>query len=303
MTSIQNTAQALRTVVGIPVAPYRPDGELDEHQIRVLADRLVTSGVRALTANGNTGEFYALAPRERRAAVTGVIEGVDSRATVIAGVGLDLATAVDEAQFAVEEGADAIMVHQPVLPYMSPQGWVDYVATIAQAVPDHAVVPYVSSPVITGAAISELAQRCVNVVGLKYSVPDPVGFARTVQESPTELLWIAGLAESYAPSAWQSGAQAFTSGLVNVDPQISLDLLSALQRQDREGTLRLWRQIREFEDLRGRNRDADNVSVVKEAMHQRGLCDRSVRPPSAPLNPEGQQAVLRILAVWEESRA
>jgi len=298
MTSPQETARNLQTVVGIPVVPYRHDGELDEDQIRVLANRLVTSGIRAITGNGNTGEFYALSPDERRRALTGVIEGAEDRATVVAGVGLDLATAVHDARFAVAAGADAIMVHQPVLPYMSPAGWAEYVATVAEAVPDHAVLPYLSSPVITGKTIGDLVHRCPNIVGLKYSVPDPVGFARTVQDCPVDLLWIAGLAESYAPSAWQSGARGFTSGLVNVEPRISLALLSALERQDLEQSTTIWQQIREFEYLRGRNRDADNVSVVKEAMHQRALCDRSVRPPSTPLDPETREAVTRILTKW-----
>jgi 4-hydroxy-tetrahydrodipicolinate synthase len=288
----------LGTVVGIPVVPYAPDGGVDLALTGKLADRLITSGLGAITPNGNTGEFYALSPRERADVARTVVDAVGDRAVVIVGVGLDLATARAEARQAAELGAHAIMVHQPVLPYMSRQGWVEYTAAVADAVPRLAVLPYVSSPAIRGADIAALARRAANVVGIKYSVPDPVAFAETVQDTDAALLWIAGLAESYAPSAWQAGARTFTSGLVNVAPEVSFSLLDALRHDDAARAAAVWRRIRRFEQLRARDRSADNVSVVKEAMHQLGLCDRSVRPPSTTLPDADRADVTRVLEEW-----
>jgi 4-hydroxy-tetrahydrodipicolinate synthase len=130
-------------------------------------------------------------------------------------------------------------------------------------------------------------------------VPDPVAFGETVQDTDADLLWIAGLAESYAPSAWQAGARAFTSGLVNVSPEISFELLDALRHDDTGRAAAVWRRIRGFEHLRARDRSADNVSVVKEAMHQLGLCDRSVRPPSTELPEPDRAEIARILDDWK----
>jgi 4-hydroxy-tetrahydrodipicolinate synthase len=135
-------------------------------------------------------------------------------------------------------------VHQPVLPYMSRQGWVEYTTAVAHAVPALAVLPYVSSPVIRGTDLAALSAAAPNVVGVKYSVPDPVAFAETVQDTDADLLWIAGLAESYAPSAWQAGARAFTSGLVNVAPDVSFGLLDALRQDDGARAASVWRRIR-----------------------------------------------------------
>lgn len=299
MTGYHDIVERLRTVVGIPVVPYAPDGGVDLARTGQLADRLVSSGLGAITPNGNTGEFYALTPRERADVARAVTEVARDRAVVIVGVGLDPATAQAEARAAAELGAHAVMVHQPVLPYMSRQGWVEYTATVAHAVPGLAVLPYVSSPVIRGSDIATLAQAAPNVVGVKYSVPDPVAFAETVQDTDADLLWIAGLAESYAPSAWQAGARAFTSGLVNVAPDVSFGLLDALRQDDGARAASVWRHIREFEQLRARDRSADNVSVVKEAMHQMGLCDRSVRPPSTTLAEPDRAAITRILDDWK----
>lgn len=299
MTDPAEVATKLRTVVGIPVVAYASDGSLDLTTTASLAQRLVDSGLRAITPNGNTGEFYALSPSERDDVLRTVSEVCSDRAIVIAGVGLDLQTAIAEAQAAAGYGAHAVMVHQPVVPYLSRAGWVDYVATVAGAVPELAVLPYVSSAIISGSDITELARRAPNVVGMKYSVPDPVAFGQTVRSTEADILWIAGLAESYAPSAWLSGARAFTSGLVNVTPQIALALFNALNTGDHASAHRLWSSIRDFEEMRSRDHSAANVSVVKEAMHQLGLCDRSVRPPSSVLSAEERSQVARILEEWE----
>jgi 4-hydroxy-tetrahydrodipicolinate synthase len=292
----------LSTVVGIPVVPFDENGEVDHPLLAALIERLVSAGVTALTPNGNTGEFYALSPDERRAVLRTVTEAAAGRAAIVAGVGLDLTTAVADARFARDAGVDAVMVHQPVLPYLSPEGWVDYNLTVARSVPGIGVVPYLSTPLVEGAQIARLIDTAPNVVALKYSVPDPVVFATVRSDvaaaTASEVLWIAGLAESYAPSYWQGGARAFTSGLVNVVPATSLAMLEALRGGDPAEAETVWRSIRQFEHLRARGRSADNVAVVKEAMHQLGLCRRELRPPSAPLSPSAREEVRESIADW-----
>lgn len=294
--------ERLSTVVGIPVVPYDASGAVDHAVLADLIRRLTASGISALTPNGNTGEFYALSPDERRAVLVTMTEAAAGSAVVIGGVGLDLATATADARFARDAGVDAVMVHQPVLPYLSPDGWVDYNLAVARAVPEIGVVPYLSTPRVGGAQIARLIDSASNVVALKYSVPDPVVFATVRSEvaslTDSEVLWIAGLAESYAPAYWQGGARAFTSGLVNVVPSTSLAMLDALRRNDAPEAERVWRSIQRFEHLRARDSSADNVSVVKEAMHQLGLCRREVRAPSATLSEAAREEVRESIASW-----
>ncbi|MCP2167809.1 dihydrodipicolinate synthase family protein [Goodfellowiella coeruleoviolacea] len=302
MSSPLNTSDLvarLSTVVGIPVVPYREDGEIDHDRTAALAARLVANGISVLTPNGNTGEFYALDPAERRAVLTSVVSARAASTTIVAGVGLDVRTAIADARFARDAGADAIMIHQPVLPYLAADGWVEYNAAIAAAVPDLGVLPYLSNPAVSGTHIARLVERAPNVVGLKYSVPDPVVFATTRAQAGDGLLWIAGLAESYAPAYWQAGARAFTSGLVNIAPAVSLRMLAALRAGDYAEAGTVWREIRHFEELRARDRSANNVSVVKEAMHQLGLCRREVRPPSHPVSPAVADEVTAAIQAWQ----
>jgi 4-hydroxy-tetrahydrodipicolinate synthase len=305
MTQARNPLDALRaglsTLVAIPVTPFGPDGEVDWDSYAVLIARLVGSGVEVLTPNGNTGEYYALTEAETRRAVECAVAAAGGRADVMAGVGLSIASAVAAARHAREAGAASVMVHQPVHPYRSVEGWVAYHRQIAEAVPELGVILYIRDRRITGAQVRELGDQCANVVGVKYAVPDAVRFAAVARDAGLDrFAWICGLAEPYAPSYWAMGATGFTSGLVNVAPRLSAALLAMLRAGDFRSAMTSWESIREFEELRADDDSSDNVSVVKEALAQLGLAARDVRPPSRLLPPDRRDQIAGLIARWKE---
>ncbi|MFE7325278.1 dihydrodipicolinate synthase family protein [Streptomyces sp. NPDC057565] len=290
---------ALADVVAIPVTPFTADGTIDTAAHRALLRRLLDGGVRILTPNGNTGEFYALTPEERRTVTELTIDEVGGRATILVGVGHDVPTAVAAAEHARDAGAEMVMVHQPVHPYVSQEGWVDYHRAIAEAVPGLGVVPYIRNPQLGGEALAGLADSCPNVIGVKYAVPDVTRFAAFARDAGLDrFVWIAGLAELYAPAYFSAGATGFTSGLVNVAPGVSLGMLEALRAGDHAAAMKVWEQIRRFEELRADRQSANNVTVVKEALASLGLCRRDVRPPSRELPQAQRDEVAGEVAGW-----
>jgi 4-hydroxy-tetrahydrodipicolinate synthase len=289
----------LATVAAVPVTPFGPDGAPDWDCHGRLIRRLIDNGITLVTPNGNTGEFYTLSAEETRAATESAIRAAQGRAEVLAGVGHDLPTAISSASHARAAGARMIMIHQPVSPYLSAEGWVDYHAAIAETVPDLGVVLYIRDPKIAGRHIRELGRRSPNVVGVKYGVRDMVQFAGVARDAGlARFTWLAGLAELTAPGCWAYGAQGFTSGLANVAPQLSLGLLASLRSGDHAGALRIWNDCRRFEELRAADSSADNVSVVKEALAQLELARRDVRPPSRLLPDPVREEISKILAGW-----
>ncbi|WBB64718.1 dihydrodipicolinate synthase family protein [Streptomyces sp. WMMC500] len=290
---------ALAGAVAIPVTPFDAAGAVDEDTYRALLRRLLDGGVRAVTPNGNTGEYYSLAPGERRRVTELTLAEVRGEAAVIVGVGHDLPTAVEAARHARDAGAEMVMVHQPVHPYVSQSGWVDYHRAVADAVPGLGVVPYIRSDRLAGDRLARLGELCPNVVGVKYSVPDAARFAAFARDAGAErFTWVAGLAELYAPAYWACGATGFTSGLVNVAPKVSLAMLEALRAADYPAAMRVWEQIRPFEELRAADASADNVSVVKEALAALGLARRDVRPPGRLLPGPVRERVAEIVRGW-----
>ena len=156
----ENLLDALRdrlsAVIAIPVTPFGPGGAVDWDAHAALIDRSVEQGVAVLTANGNTGEYYALDEEDARRVLEATVKAVGGRAEVMAGVGMSVPAAVAAARYAREAGAGAVMVHQPVHPYRSAEGWVDYHQEIADAVPELGVVLYVRDPRVAGHEVREL---------------------------------------------------------------------------------------------------------------------------------------------------
>jgi 4-hydroxy-tetrahydrodipicolinate synthase len=296
MAHEERVRAALASVVAIAVTPFDDGDRIDEPGYRRLLRRLVDGGITAVTPNGNTSEFYALTRDEASAALHTTLDEVGAQATVIAGIGYDARTAAIAAAEAERAGAHAVMVHQPVHPYQSVTGWVDYHAAIADAT-DLPIVCYVRNPLIGPAAFAALAARCPSVLGVKYAVPDVTALPVLIDATGADrLVWVCGLAETWAPFFWVAGAHGFTSGLATVAPAASLALLDALRRGEQHTAMRLWRLLRPFEELRARAGSAANVAVVKEALAQLGLCRPDVRPPSSPVS-EGERAELaQVLA-------
>ncbi|MFI2199283.1 dihydrodipicolinate synthase family protein [Streptomyces sp. NPDC020192] len=297
--TFESRRAALADVVAIPVTPFAADGFVDGGTHRALLRRLLDAGIRTLTPNGNTGEFYALTPEERRLVTELTIEETGDRAAILVGVGHDLPTAVASARHARDLGAGMVMVHQPAHPYVSAAGWVDYHRAIAESVPELGVVPYLRDARLPGARLAELADHCPNVIGVKYAVPDASRFAAFARDAGLDrFVWVAGLAEPYAPSYFSAGATGFTSGLVNVAPAVSLNMIEALRSGDYPAAMKVWEQIRRFEELRAAHGSANNVTVVKEALASLGLCRRDVRPPSRNLPEDERAEVAAIAAGW-----
>jgi len=289
----------LASVVAITVTPFDADGGIDEKNYAAIVARMVDGGVSVVTPNGNTSEFYTLSAAETERALEITVDTVGDRASIIGGVGHDLDTAVKAAKFADSHGANGIMIHQPVHPYVSLDGWVDYHRVIADTVPELSVILYVRNPRIGGAQIAQLADACPNVVGVKYAVPDPVRFASVARDAGLDrLTWVAGLAELSAPGYFAVGATGFTSGLANVAPQLSVQFFNCLKAGEFGAAMEIWEFVRRFEELRAANESANNVSVVKEALAQLGLCRREVRPPASLLSEADRSAVGVLLNSW-----
>ena len=287
--------QELKTIAAIPVTPFHTDGSVNWETYDRVVRQIVDGGITVITPNGNTGEFYALNREECDRAVEVTFRAVGDRALVMPGVGYDVSSAVALGRAAQRAGARAVMVHQPIHPYQSSDGWVAYHAAIAEGLPELGIVPYLRDPNVTPAMLRRLTEY-PNFVGVKYAVPNPLQFASTVTAVGEEkVTWVCGLAEGWAPFFWPGGAAGFTSGLVNLETESSFKMLRALQGGDDAGAMAVWRKVKPFEDLRARRSAANNVPVVKEAMHQLGTCSRTVRPPISEVPDAEKQEVTQLL--------
>lgn len=289
--------ERLADVCTVAVTPMSANGSIDYASAERLADHIGRSGVGTLTVGGSVGEILALTRSERHSVLRIFLSSVAiHRLPVIAAVAGDVASATEDAIDAVTAGAAAIMIHQPSNPFASPEGWLDYHERIASAVDPLPIVLYRRDPTIDESALMRLADSCPNVMAIKDAVSDPVGLARMTSAFGQRVVWLCGLAETWAPFAWAAGARGFTSGLANVDAALPIQLLECLRRGEREATLGIWASIAPFELLRTRRGAVANVGVVKAALMERGLvASDGVRPPVAGLTDGDRQSLSTIL--------
>jgi 4-hydroxy-tetrahydrodipicolinate synthase len=296
---VKDLVSALQTVVAIPVTPFDDGDAVDEAAYAAVCERMVDNGITALTPNGNTGEFYSLSDDEAARCLAVVLRCVGDRVLVVPGVGHDVARAAAMARAAQRAGAPAVMVHQPVHPYRSVRGWVDYHRAVSDAAPEVGIVSYVRDPAITEDALMALAQACPRLVAIKYAIPDVFALQRAIAKvGQSRVAWICGLAERWAPFHWLSGARGFTSGLANVAPGLSVQLLELLAAGAMDEAMQLWRLIVPMEQIRARRHDANNVSAIKEALAQLSLTSARVRPPISELDDDERKEIAGLLAAW-----
>jgi 4-hydroxy-tetrahydrodipicolinate synthase len=290
--------KALTGISGILVTPFDDQDQVAPKRLKPIVDRAVQAGVHILVANGNTGEFYGLTTEEAETMVHSVAEQIGGRVPLLAGVGRSINDACALARASKAAGADALMVHQPPDPFVAPRGVVAYVQRIAEAGGGLPLMLYLRNDGIGIDAITQLC-RVPGVAGVKWACPTPLRLADAIRRSDPEIVWVGGLAESWAPPLCAVGARGFTSGLINVWPAHSVAIHAAIEAGDYQRANDLIGVMNTFEELRSEEQNGTNVTVVKAALQLMGDDCGPTRPPSAWPLTERQIAMLRqLLEAW-----
>jgi len=293
-----NFIASLPGISGILVTPFDTQDQIAPAQLKPVIDRAIGAGVHILTANGNTGEFYGLTTIEAVRMVNAAAELIDGRVPLLAGVGRSIGDAVELAKASRDAGAAALMVHQPPDPFVAPRGVVAYVQRIADAGQGLPVVLYLRNDGIGFDAIEQLC-RIPGVVGVKWASPTPLRLAEAIRRADPRIVWVGGLAETWAPPLCSVGARGFTSGLINVWPEHSMAIHTALAAGDYPKANALIAQMSGFEELRAEEGNGTNVTVVKSALAMMGQDCGHVRPPGAwPLTERQSTELRRLLGEW-----
>jgi 4-hydroxy-tetrahydrodipicolinate synthase len=285
---------ALTGISGVPVTPYGADGAIDTAMLSRLIARLAGAGIHNLMAAGNTGEFFSLSLEEIRQIHAVTAEAADGKCLVSAAVGRSLTEAKALARDAIAAGAGAVMGHHPMDPFASPAAQVDYFLTLA----DTATVPFIAYVRTDTFSVDDFRRLAShgNVAGVKFASTNLMLLAEVIRRTEDlPAIWVCGMAEAWAAPFYAIGARGFTSGFVNVFPEISLQVHAALTRGDFAAARQLINRFSGFEELRTHYRNGSNVTVVKEALGMLGFDVGAVRLPGVPALSEAERSVLRSI--------
>lgn len=284
----QSLDAALTGISGILVTPYDAKGEIAPAKLGPIIDRALGAGMHIPVVNGNTGEFYALTTEEACTMAREVVGMVAGRAPVLAGVGRGVRDACALAKASAVAGAAGLMVHQPPDPFVAPRGIVDYLHAVNDASGGLPMMLYLRNDTMGTAAIEALC-AVPGVRGVKWATPNPMKLAEAKAACDPAIVWVGGLAETWAPALYAVGARGFTSGLINVWPERSMEIHAALEAGDYAIANALIAGMKVFEDIRAEEMNGTNVTGVKAALRAMGQDCGPTRPPSAwPLTPQQQ---------------
>jgi 4-hydroxy-tetrahydrodipicolinate synthase len=283
---------SLRDVAAGVLTPFDDDGAIRHADVAANANYLYDRGVRVLLGAANVSEYHALTHQERIDVVDTVTESVPPDATVLAGAGGGIETALDLDRAAATNGADALMLMPPDHTFKHRDGLLEYYERIGREA-ELPLVPYLRGLELEAETVARIAEGA-GVVAVKYALEDVPLFARALEACAADPVWINGMAEPYAPSLWAEGARGFTSGVGNFRPTLSLALYRALEDGDWERARTLRNASFAFQSFRGGAGTggfpgANSVPALKIGLESVGLYGGPVRPPIASLSEADEQ--------------
>lgn len=180
MTYARNDAKTyarehLRGIWAAAQTPFKPDLSIDEAGLRRNLRHWVDDlGVDGVFVSGKQGEFFSMSLAERKRTFEIAVDEIGGARTILSCSDQNLNTVIELAKHAQAIGSDFIVVHAPVLHFLTAQDetLMAYYRAVSKQVDigialwSHPDSGYLMSPELC-ARVADLP----NVVAIKYSVP------------------------------------------------------------------------------------------------------------------------------------
>ncbi|SRR5579885_38536 len=289
-----NDGSKYRGVVVPMVTPVTADGQLDEPALERMVDSLLAGGVDGIFVMGTTGEGAAIPRPFRLRLVQRVVARVRGRTKVFAGIGDAHPEEIVAGNDYLRAGANAVVSRPPVaMPGTEMLSWY-------QALLDGLRGPLLlyNMPVTTKVSIPlEVVGKLAGhprLAGIKDSENNPQRLETLLQQLGGRkdfsiFIGVGALMEK----GLRLGADGIVPSVGNLIPAICKQLyVTALQKRWLE-TQTHFSRMNAIAALYQKGRTLnESLSVLKGALHLRGLCGPHVLPPLKPLT-EAQLEKLR----------
>ncbi len=285
----------LRGVLVFAPTPFRPGTlELDLSGFGKNLEFLAERGIRAVAVAGFIGEYSALSPEEYVSVLRTARAAFGPDGLMIAGIGVGVGIATEQAKVAEECGADGVMLLPQYLIEQIDDGIVAYTSLVSRSTRCGVMVHSMPGYPFT-AGLAERLADVPGVVSYKDELGDVVRFREIVARVGDRLAYVNGRAEPVMAEYAAAGADVLATAIGNFDPELALTAYATL-RDEGEGAYAaaLAPRATPWYELRQRNR-AFLISVNKASMNAVGLAGGAVRPPVTGLVPAVQDELSNLL--------
>jgi dihydrodipicolinate synthase/N-acetylneuraminate lyase len=283
----------------------RRDLSIDEESLRRYVDWLAQQGVRGMAVNVDTGEGPHLFPEERLRVLQIVVEEVNGRALVVAGLAASFTEQARQlAADTARAGAGALLVF-PISAYqgepLDPEIPVSYHRAVAEA-SGLPLIAFQLQPALGGVNFSaETIERIMSVdgvVAIKEASFDAKRFvetARLVKSLPSRSVVLNGN-DNFLLEAYLLGAQGALLGFGTLAAREQVQMHRAVLDNDLPRAFELRDMLQPLCDVIFAPPVRDYRARIKHALMLLGVIDEAhVRPPLRPLSREARELVARGL--------
>jgi len=266
------------------VTPFKNDSSIDFAALGRVINHVISGGVNYIVALGTTGESVTLTKDEKKAIISYVVETVDGRVPIVAGVGgnntQEVINALRHSNFT---GVDGILSVAPYYNKPNQKGLFQHFKAIATSSPLPVILYNV--PGRTGCNISsdtclELAHSCENIIGTKEASGDISQIMRIIKSKPDNFNVISGDDGMTIPII-ALGGNGVISVLANAFPSQTSEIVNhALKgnfKSSRELQFRFMEMI-ELLFIEG------NPAGVKAMLNLMNICQNNLRLPLVPVS-------------------
>jgi 4-hydroxy-2-oxoglutarate aldolase len=281
--------------------PFTDRGDVDVPCLTRALGRWAVSPLTGFVVLGSNGEAPLVDEDESDRVIGAAREALPPGRLLVAGTGRESTrAAVQAAVRAARLGADAVIVRTPGFfkAQMTSEAFVRHYTAVADASP----VPILlyNFTAVTGVnigadAVARLAGH-PNIAGLKESGGDVAQIADFVEAGGPSFLVLAGSSTSFHPSLC-AGARGGILALACVLPDACVRLFEQVGAGRHDEAAALQRQLVPMARLLSRF----GVAGMKAALDLIGCGVGDPRPPLAPVNDEGRQALRQALAAFEQA--
>ena len=276
--------QKIQGIVPPVVTPLKENGSLDVEGLKKILEHLISGGVHGLFILGSTGEGPALGLRHQKDMIRETLRINAGRLPVLVGISnAALEDTLDVADYAAEQGADALVCAPPSYFMLGEDELVDYYSYIASRVAKPLFLynmPSMTKITMKPELVKKLAE-IPNIRGYKDSsglmcdlheiilaLKDRNDFSIFV--GPEELLAEAVL----------FGADGGISGGANLNPELFVNMYNAAKKDDLPAVRNLQKEIYRQRKLYSIGRyQSSIIKGIKSALSCRGICQDTMATP------------------------
>jgi len=261
------------------ITPFHDSGNIDFGSFEKIIEHIVAGGVDYVVALGTTGESVTLSRDEKVAVLEFVVEIVNKRIPVVAGLGgnntQEVINTIKATSF---DGIDAILSVCPYYNKPQQKGLYNHYKAIAGACPVPVIlynVPGRTSVNISAETTLKLACDFSNIIGIKEASGNLLQCMDIIKDKPQGFLVISG-DDALTLPILALGADGVISVVANAFPQQFAEMVNLCLK----GKYAKARSLH-FDLLRFTNAlfSDGNPSGIKAAMEIIGLCKSNVRLP------------------------